>query len=162
MKRFLPKRGFGGLGLFGVIRNFCWVWKKKISLKGRSIDDWNEYKFIYVPSSSSSEKKASSTIARFLIFFPRKFEPGWRATEAWIPCDKLLWLTHFFAFWSFLVAEQNFNFRFLHPCYKRGAHHTEVKRGARAQFPQKLSLNKVLNFRKFSLSNPKLRQSLKS
>ena len=27
--------------------------------------------------------------------------------------------------------------------------HTAVKRGARAQFPPKLSLNKVLNFRKF-------------
>ena len=40
--------------------------------------------------------------------------------------------------------------------------HTAVKRGARAQFPPKLSLNKVLNFRKFSLSSPKLRQSLKS
>ena len=39
---------------------------------------------------------------------------------------------------------------------------TAVKRGARAQFPPKLSLNKVLNFRKFSLSSPKLRQSLKS
>ena len=40
--------------------------------------------------------------------------------------------------------------------------HTAVKRGARAQFPPKLSLNKVLNFPKFSLSSPKLRQSLKS
>ena len=40
--------------------------------------------------------------------------------------------------------------------------HTAVKRGARAQFPPKLLLNKVLNFRKFSLSSPKLRQSLKS
>ena len=40
--------------------------------------------------------------------------------------------------------------------------HTAVKRGVRAQFPPKLSLNKVLNFRKFSLSSPKLRQSLKS
>ena len=39
---------------------------------------------------------------------------------------------------------------------------TAVKQGARAQFPPKLSLNKVLNFRKFSLSSPKLRQSLKS
>ena len=40
--------------------------------------------------------------------------------------------------------------------------HTAVKRGARAQFPPKLSLNKVLNFRKFSLLSPKLRQSRKS
>ena len=40
--------------------------------------------------------------------------------------------------------------------------HTAVKRGARAQFPPKLSLNQVLNFGKFSLSSPKLRQSLKS
>ena len=38
--------------------------------------------------------------------------------------------------------------------------HTAVKRVARAQFQPKLSLNKVLNFRKFSLSSPKLRQSL--
>ena len=34
--------------------------------------------------------------------------------------------------------------------------HTAVKWGARAQFPPKLSLNKVLNFPKFSLSSPKL------
>ena len=40
--------------------------------------------------------------------------------------------------------------------------HTAVKRKARAQFPPKLSLNKVLNFRKFSLLSPKLRPSLKS
>ena len=40
--------------------------------------------------------------------------------------------------------------------------HTAVKRGARAQFPPKPWLNKVLNFQKFSLSSPKLRQSLKS
>ena len=40
--------------------------------------------------------------------------------------------------------------------------HTAVKRGARAPFSPKLSLNKVLIFRKFSLSSPKLRQSLKS
>ena len=46
--------------------------------------------------------------------------------------------------------------------FARGGGHTAVKRGARAQFPPKLSLNKVLNFRKFSLSSPKLRQSLKS
>ena len=43
-----------------------------------------------------------------------------------------------------------------------GPAHTAVKRGARAQFPPKLSLNKVLNCGKFSLSGPKLRQSLKS
>ena len=42
--------------------------------------------------------------------------------------------------------------------------HTAVKRGARAQcaVPAKTSLDKILNFRKFSLSSPKLRQSLKS
>ena len=40
--------------------------------------------------------------------------------------------------------------------------HTAVKRVARAQFQPKLSLNKVLNFRKSSLSSSKLRQSLKS
>ena len=40
--------------------------------------------------------------------------------------------------------------------------HKAVKRGARAQFPPKLSLDKVLNFRNFLLSSPKLRQSLKS
>ena len=45
---------------------------------------------------------------------------------------------------------------------QRHAAHTAVKRVARAQFQPKLSLNKVLNFRKFSLSSPKLRQSLKS
>ena len=43
-----------------------------------------------------------------------------------------------------------------------GFTHTAVKRGARAQFPPKLLLNKVLNFQIFSLSSPKLRQSLKS
>ena len=46
--------------------------------------------------------------------------------------------------------------------YMSPCSHTAVKRGARAQFPPKLSLNKVLNFPKFSLSSPKLRQSLKS
>ena len=40
--------------------------------------------------------------------------------------------------------------------------HTAVKREAHAQYSPKLSLNKVLNFRTFSLSSPKLRQSLKS
>ena len=44
----------------------------------------------------------------------------------------------------------------------RGRRHTAVKRVGRAQFQPKLSLNKVLNFRKFSLSSTKLRQSLKS
>ena len=43
-----------------------------------------------------------------------------------------------------------------------GPGHTAVKRGARAQCPPKLSLNKVLNFRKVLLLSPKLRQSLKS
>ena len=43
---------------FCVIRNF---------IKGL-IDDSNGYKFIYVPSSSSSEKNTFSTSAGFLIF----------------------------------------------------------------------------------------------
>ena len=46
--------------------------------------------------------------------------------------------------------------------YRPGLFHTAVKRVARAQFQPKLSLNKVLNFRKFLLSSLKLRQSLKS
>ena len=46
--------------------------------------------------------------------------------------------------------------------FDRCVAHTAVKRGARAQFPPKLSLKKVLNFRKFPLSSLKLRQSLKS
>ena len=31
--------------------------KENISIKGHFIDDSNEYKFIYIPSSSSNEKK---------------------------------------------------------------------------------------------------------
>ena len=48
--------------LFGsccVIRDFT---------KGHFIDDSNEYNFIYVPASSSSEKNTFSTTAGFLIF----------------------------------------------------------------------------------------------
>ena len=69
VKRFLQS-----VGSLPVQRNkkFLLSLKEKISLKGRSIDDSNEYKFIYVPSSSSSEKKKTfSTIAGFfIIFFP--------------------------------------------------------------------------------------------
>ena len=46
--------------------------KEKISLKGRSIDDSNEYKFICVPSSSSSEKKNIIDDRRVLNFLPAK------------------------------------------------------------------------------------------
>ena len=49
-----------------VIRDFT---------KGHFIDNSNDYKFIYVLASSSSEKNTFSTIAGFLIFFRRKFEP---------------------------------------------------------------------------------------
>ena len=52
VKRFL-------LSLFCVIRDF---------IKGHFIDDSNKYKFIYVPSSSSSEKNTFSMSAGFLIF----------------------------------------------------------------------------------------------
>ena len=45
---------------------------------------------------------------------------------------------------------------------KAGAENTAVKRGAHAQFLPKLLLNKVLNFQKFLLSSPNLRQTLKS
>ena len=42
----------------------------------RFIDDSNEYKFIYVPASSSTEKKNTfSTTAGFFNFYRRKFEP---------------------------------------------------------------------------------------
>ena len=41
-------------------------------------------------------------------------------------------------------------------CSDSGQSHTAVKREARAQFPPKLSLNKVLNFQKFSFSRTKL------
>ena len=37
------------------------------------------------------------------------------------------------------------------------ARHTAVKRKARVQFPPKLSLKNVLNFRKFSLSRRKIK-----
>ena len=122
-EEIFAKRGFGGLGPFGVIRNFCRVWKKKISLKGHSIDNSNKYKFIYVPSSSSGEKKTSSRIAGLLIFFPWKFEPGWEKVDRGLdPMWQTVVIDTFFTFWSFLVAEQNFHFRFQHPCYKCGAH----------------------------------------
>ena len=39
---------------------------------------------------------------------------------------------------------------------RRAFVHTAVKGGARAHFPPKLSLYKVLNFDKFLLSSPKL------
>ena len=40
--------------------------------------------------------------------------------------------------------------------------HSAIKRGAGVQLPTKRLLNNVLNFPTFSLSSPKLRQSLKS
>ena len=124
VKRFL-------FGSCSVIRDFT---------KGHFTDDSNEYKFIYVPASSSSEKNTFSTTAGFLIFsgeslsrsnrsldkrFDLRFGSSmWQKSASGIPCpcDKLLWLTHFFAFWSFLVVQQNFNIRFQCPCYKPGAH----------------------------------------
>ena len=51
-----------------------------------------------------------------------KRRPSIDVTEASIPCDKTVIIDTFFAFWSFLVAEQNFNFRFQRSCYKHGAH----------------------------------------
>ena len=50
------KRGLGGSAP-SVSSEILLRLKEKISPKGRSIDDSNEYKFIYVPSASSSEKK---------------------------------------------------------------------------------------------------------
>ena len=63
---------------------------------------------------------------------------------------------------SVLTEEVNFTGPGKQLLGELGIVHTAVKRGARAQFSPKLSLNKVLNFRKFLLSSPKLRQSLKS
>ena len=79
------------------------------------------------------KKKTSSTIAGFLIFFPRKFEPGWQKGDRSLdPMWQTVVIDTFFVFWSFLVAEQNFNFRFQHPCYKRGAHQrARVRRNPR-------------------------------
>ena len=101
--------------LFGsccVIRDFT---------QGHFIDDSNEYIFMYVPASSSSEKNTFSTTAGFLIF-PAIFH----VTEVCIRYPMPMWQTvvidTFFAFWSFLVVQQNFNFRFQCPCYKHGAH----------------------------------------
>ena len=104
----------------GVIRNFCWVWRKKVSLKGHSIDDSNEYKFIYVPSSNSSEKKNIFDDRWVFNFLPVKVWAG--VTEAWIPMWQTGAIDTFFTFWWFLVAEQNFNFRFQCPWYKHGVH----------------------------------------
>ena len=42
--------------------------KEKISRKGHFIDDSNEYNFIYVPSTISSEKKKFLKSAGVLIF----------------------------------------------------------------------------------------------
>ena len=73
-------------------------------------------------------------------FFPAKVWAG--VTEAWknaLICALIFYVTEvcirypmpmwqtvvidtFFAFWSFLVVQQNFNFRFQCPCYKPGAH----------------------------------------
>ena len=63
--------------------------KEKISVKGYFIDDSNEYKFIYVPSSSSNEKKVTFSYEGWVLNFPSaKVCAG--VTEALIPCDKLL------------------------------------------------------------------------
>ena len=80
---------------------------------------------------------------RAYILLPRKLEPGWQKLGSHVtncrenvsrtyfdlPCDRSLhpmWQTvmidTFFAFWSFLVAEHIFNFRFQRPCYNRGPH----------------------------------------
>ena len=52
-------------------QSFLLTLKEKISVKGHFIDDSNEYKFRYVPSSSSCEKKALLTSAG-LYFTPAK------------------------------------------------------------------------------------------
>ena len=75
MKRFLQSVGSAGsAGSAGSLYNqkFLLSLKEKISLKGHSIDDSNEYKFIYVPSSSSSEKKNIFDDRRVFNFLPAK------------------------------------------------------------------------------------------
>ena len=69
-------------------QRFLLMLKEKISVKGHFIDDSNEYKFIYVPSSSSNEKNYIFD-ERWVLNFPfAKVCAG--LTEALIPRDKLL------------------------------------------------------------------------
>ena len=93
-------------------QGFWLMLKKKISVKCHFIDSSNEYKFIYVPTSSSSEKK-STFDQRWALFYSWgdgwSLNPMWQTvvktsaerklifhvTEACNPCDKLSWLTHF-------------------------------------------------------------------
>ena len=107
-----------------VIRDFT---------KGHFIDDSNEYKFIYVPASSSSEKKHFFDYRWVFNFFGQAWINALicalicHVTEVCIRYPVPMWpltvvIDTFFAFWSFLVVQQNFNFRFQCPCYKPGAH----------------------------------------
>ena len=109
-------------------RDFCkaWVWrvqpvqrnqkfllslKEQTSLKGHSIDNSNEYKFIYVPSSSSSEKKKPfSTIPGYLIFFLWKFEPGWQKLGSHAAMWQAVVIDTFFCILIILSCRTNFQF----------------------------------------------------
>ena len=94
-------------------QRFLLTLKEKINIHKRSfIDDSNKYKFIYVSSSSSKEKKNNTFDERRVFnFFPKSLCRGDRSldamcqtvvkmsaertllshvTEACIPCDKLL------------------------------------------------------------------------
>ena len=65
----------------------------------------NTFKVIEACLSSFSKKTSFEP-------YDRSFDPMWQAVI----------IDTFFTFWSFLVAEQNFNFRFQCPCYKHSAH----------------------------------------
>ena len=51
----------------------------------------------------------------------------------------------FFAFWSFLVVQQNFNFRFQCPCYKPGAHAQYTIRWSMLRLELRASLGPAIN-----------------
>ena len=75
-EELFAKRGIRRALLGRRNQRFLLTLKEKISIKCHFIEVSNEYKFIYVPSSSSSEKKKHFRRALGFILLPRKFEPG--------------------------------------------------------------------------------------
>ena len=59
-----------------LFRAFCWPWRKKSSPKRLFYRHSNEYRFIYVPSWISTDKKLFLTGVGFYFFFPAKVFAG--------------------------------------------------------------------------------------
>ena len=110
---------------FCVIRDF---------IKGHFIDDSNEYKFIYVPTSSSSEKHIFDDRWVLNFFSGESLSQSNKSLDKGtliFPCDRSLHPVshvanccdcHIFCILIVLSGRKKFNFRFQCPCYKRGTH----------------------------------------